>query len=423
MKDSIKTELLRRKPEAAKGHVCIDLTDPITGKVKNRVEGDNYAFPKSLFSGPSFDWKDAISNSFFALNDSPIALDQSIPYLMGQTIGYGRPSQPGLGTFRGAYNAANQVIAALDLTKIRWKFQYDFTTAQANSGTIRNVGLTNQYGYGGASATSKRHISNFTVAQSAQYNLTCDGRYAYSCSTAGVITKYDLWMNTTSTVDVSATVGNSENKWVCYAPMTGKYYVYRYSNTAGTRRMYVFSNNTFANLETSYATSNIVLAGPYPSYVYNNYMFCLLPSNSNDIYKADFVNNTAHQTLTLSAYNNAEYTESTTYGTTTALGNGTIAIPGTSYFVCGLSTGYPARKSPLFDMNTSSIVGYLGTVQNTSYYACCLHPIINTEKMLCDTFGGYLYHNSALTTYILPTPITKTSANGMTATYELEVFW
>lgn len=55
----------------------------------------------------------------FCLNDSSAALDTAMPYLLGQTIGYGRPSLATSGTFRGAYNSANQVLAAMTTDKVR----------------------------------------------------------------------------------------------------------------------------------------------------------------------------------------------------------------------------------------------------------------------------------------------------------------
>lgn len=99
----------------------------------------------ALLSGPSRDWVSMVSGLWLCLMDDGSANDVNFPFLSGQTIAYGRPSLGTLNTYRGAYNSANQVLAQMDATKARWKFQYDFTTAQANSGTIRSVGLTNQF--------------------------------------------------------------------------------------------------------------------------------------------------------------------------------------------------------------------------------------------------------------------------------------
>ena len=79
------------------------------------------------------------------MNNTNLSINTKYPYLFGQTVGYGKPSTAGTGLYRGAYNAANQVLRELSLDSVRWKFQYDFTTAQANDVPINVVGLTNQY--------------------------------------------------------------------------------------------------------------------------------------------------------------------------------------------------------------------------------------------------------------------------------------
>ena len=41
----------RMKPISAEGKICIDLTDPITGKVKERIDAKNHIFPNALYFG------------------------------------------------------------------------------------------------------------------------------------------------------------------------------------------------------------------------------------------------------------------------------------------------------------------------------------------------------------------------------------
>ena len=137
IKDIIK---YRGLPAIAKGHPCIELKDPLTGKIKERIEGDNHVFTDALFSG----WWSAVSSAFMVLSDDDTPVDNNFPYMLGNVVGYGVPSQSGSGTYCGAYNSTNQILASMTPDKISWKFQYDFTTAQAN-GTIKSIGLTRQY--------------------------------------------------------------------------------------------------------------------------------------------------------------------------------------------------------------------------------------------------------------------------------------
>ena len=282
------TQFNNRQPQYAEGHICLNLTDPLTGKIKEQIKGKNYVFTEQLFKGfPATGaarelcpWN-AVNGALgstcaLCLNDDGTALDTTFPYLRGQTVGYGLPSQGSYGTTRGAYNAANQVIAASSVNTIRWKFQYDFTTAQAN-GTIRNMGLTNQY-Y--PCFHSPMHGRVFNVADNSLAYMTSDGRYAYYCSTAGILTKYDMWTGTITsvTIDLSAIVGTSSTsyKLVGYAPKTGKYYICVCNTTEALRKMYVFSDNTFSVLENTYSTTNVSFITSdtrYPLYIYDNYAY------------------------------------------------------------------------------------------------------------------------------------------------------
>lgn len=174
--------LRNRMPVHAEGHVCLDFKDPVTGKIVDQIKGKNYVFMDALLSGPNRDWVSMVSGLWLCLMDDGNANDVNFPFLSGQTIAYGRPSLGTLNTYRGAYNSANQVLAQMDATKARWKFQYDFTTAQANSGTIRSVGLTNQFV--GASLVDKYPLLKGFKASgqfsSGSSTWTSDGKSAVS---------------------------------------------------------------------------------------------------------------------------------------------------------------------------------------------------------------------------------------------------
>lgn len=422
------TKFKNIKPVHAEGHICIDLTDPLTGKVKERIKGTNHVFTDSLFSEDNFDWVSSVSKSWLCLNDSAAAIDTTIPYLFGQTVGYGIPSSGSLGSYRGAYNDANQVLAQMSLTGARWKFQYDFTTAQANGIAIGTIGLTQQYAANtGLYPSPKKHLSGFHTGENSNPSVTCDGRYAYVCSTAGSITKYDLWLDTSTTIDISATVGTTSKsyKTVGYAPATGKYYIYVYSSTASLRKMYVFSDSSFSTLENTYSPTNVAVSGSsgWPLYICGTTAYWF-HSADNTIWYADFVSNVAYSTITISDYNNAAYTE---HGINSGNLGRCICPLNDKYVFCEGSTASPTvARGVIFDISTGTVVGcvtgHYGPSSGYATCASCLHPLLS-EKIVCNTKSGMLHHKAAIAAYKLPETVTKTSANGMTATYELEVFW
>lgn len=410
------------KPLHAEGHVGLYLFDPITKKIVHEEKGKNHVFAEALLAGAGGDWVSRISQSWMLINDSAIAIDTDIPYLFGQNIAYGRPSVGTLGTFRGAYNAANQVLAQATIDKIRWKFQYDFTTAQGNSGTMRQIGLSRQYdnAFDGFNGTL---LSLFPLPpNTAQSYSTCDGRYAYVCSTAGVITKYDLYLGTNSTIDVSAIVGTTtgDYKVVGYNPSNGKFMVVVMSNTSGNRKVHVFSDSSFSNKESTYSTSNTTLNSYSLSaaYFYENYVVIL--DSTTNIYKVDYVNNLAFVSSNLNAsYGNALYNENSGNNNNVYAAAYSTCPIGTKYLFMGGGYYTGCKKGFLFNLETMDICGYIG---NTSTRAVVKYPL-TTEQIVsqCSGNGGII--NTALTAYQLATPITKTTANGMTATYELEVYW
>jgi hypothetical protein len=439
----------RLVPMHAEGHFCLDLTDPVTGKVKESVKGKNTVFPEQLFMGTyggsgsfggisdysGFVWNSAgmgINRAILALNDDGTAPDINFTYLRGQTVGYGRPSSGSLGTYRGAYNSANQVLGEASLTKQRWKFQYDFTTAQANVGTIRVAGLTKQYHsvYGGFTGATKHSVYANDDMASAIAQCTSDGRYcAYidHSSTTGIVKVFDMNFGSRTDIDLSSIVGtsSSEKKAVGYAPATGKWYIYRYSGTTSNRKVWVFTDQTFSNLETTYTVTNIAvsLSQITPFYVYGDVMYLLTTSDNPWIQLANFVSNTAATSRTFSwstFKNNALYNEGLT-SVSMSSAYGSIGIEEGIYIFNSYQTA-----GLLYDaVNDVSKATFYGKGLDVNLAPVCFHPLL-TGKIPCNIGNsskriGAL--QGALTQYVLPTPVAKTSANGMSVTYELEVFW
>ena len=391
------------KPQAAVGKFCIDLTDPVTGKVLERMNGTNHVFEDVLYAGAgSTSWIDATSQAWMVLNDSQLPIDPDMPYVMGQTVGYGIPSQTGKGLFRGAYNAANQKLAEWDLTSIRWKFQYDFTAPQA-IGTIRQIGLTHQYNR----ALVRYQQSRIPISVNSEaVRYTSDERYSYGCSKSGIVSKYDNYLGTVSEIDISSLVGTLRNPRVAYAPATGKYYIYDFYGAL--QYVYEFTDNTFTSLNKTYKPT-------FPTYFYSGQSYvhdgCLYAVANDAITKSDFVNNTAPvEVLKISdVRNNAAVLEHSDANYFSA--NGAMGVD--SYIMCFSAAYY---KGLIFDMATDSVVGYMSAATDTAH---CVHPF-TTSRIFCGSNGAM---SAAITAKKLDADFVKPADKGMTATYELEVFW
>ena len=376
--------------------------------VVKAVQSKNHVFTDSLFCDG---WVGFVSSAYTVLTDSNIPVNPEIPYVFGNVLGFGVPSQGSSGFYRGSYSSANQVLAAMTLDSARWKFQYDFTPTQAN-GAIGTIGLTHQY-----QNVEKKHFSGITCSSSSPgYQNTCDGRYSYVCSTAGIITIYDLWLNTSVQHDISALVGTAsgEYKTVGYAPLTGKFYVYVYSSTAANRKMHVFSDNTFAALENTYSTSNVTLVvNNMPIYIYGASAFCGT-STAGVIAEFDFVNNTEHI-----LHSNPHPNNPIIGRAIQETKNGSSCFD--RYIFCGWSTSqFSSSCGGIFDTGTRDFIGTYTGPHNYSYsHSLIKHPL---ASIYCTNYNNFA-HNNAIAAYVFPEPIVKTDAYGMTATYELEVFW
>lgn len=412
MEDLIRMEDVA-KDLHAEGFYRVELWDPRTRKIKERVEGKNYVWTDLLYNGYSGSlWGTCNSSLILALCDSDLEVDANWPFVMGTPIGYGKPSAAGSSTYRGAYNAAKQLLAYLtDQTSIKWKFVYDFTTAQAN-GTIKNIGLTHQYtGY------YRSPLKMWQPgATSTTYNgCTCDGRYSYSCSLAGIVTIFDGWNGTTSTVDVSAIVGTSTGttKYVGYAPSTGHYYIWCYSATTGNRKMYEFASNAFAAAINTYSPTNITHNSVCGIYVYGTVMYCMQGSDTLATY--DFSANTVGTTYQLSP-NCVSVTES--HATAARLDYNSMAYG--TYIICIPASSTTKYCGGIFDMATNAWIAHTAGL-STCNTGLTHHPAY-TNKVPCINEQPPRA-TTAICAQVLGSPVVKTSSYGMTATYELTVAW
>ena len=405
------------KAQHAVGKVSVCLTDPLTGRVTDKREGINHIFPESLNLVTDNGWISYISTLQTLLTDDAAAVDTTFPYVLGNIIGYGTPSLGTSGLYRGAYNAANQVLAqANGLTSVRWKFQYDFTTAQA-IGTISRIGLTGQLLSTGV--YPQKEIVGHTIMSTCR--LPCDGRYAYECSTAGIVTVHDLYLDVDTTIDLSATVGTTSSSYknVAYNPVNGKCYIVVYSSTASLRKVYEFSDSSFSTLLNTYSPTNLSAIfgqGASCQYVYNDNLFSFEAYNTVNV--IDFVSNGSPSTITVSNI----------FGTNPSAYN-SVGIGTRVTFLGAVSSAYP--QGYIFDLSSQAKVGDTyrpggGSTSFSTRETCCKLPLYASTLIARRyAYGGPTERFVAGPAVAMKAldPITKDGEHGMTVTYELEVFW
>lgn len=375
---------LDSKAISAKGRPQIDIWDIDTHRILNRVEGKNHVFDCAL---KATNWSGCISKSMLCLTDSTREIDTQIPYVMGKVVGCGFPSQDGAGLYQGAYNAANQVLSTRTDNTVTWKFQYDFTSAQCNA-TIGTLGLTNQFG-----SAKSTHFSAYSSTYASNSQYFCDGRYQYTGVKTGVILKSDIYTGHEASIDLSSILGTSSSGYlyVGYEPETGYYHVYKFYNTP---QWFVFSDNTFSSLLATYNVTFGDIAG-YSFFVHNGQAYCL----TSDHYQVlDYINNNSAGNFTLNAADLSATSYGNNYGYSSC-----IFVKGTNI---ATSTG----------LLNASTLKYDAFFNNGGFNSIC--PL-ESERLLYNLHD--CTYNCAVSAYKLPEPVTKTSSNGMTVTYELEV--
>lgn len=137
---NLKNFLLQEKNNLdAHGHCRIDYTDPLTGKVLERVEGDNHVFVDQFVNN----FQSTALRSTLLLTDGKSDLDTDFPWIPGNPIGYGNIDSSATGIYLGSYRSVDSYISRITQQGVTSLYVYDFLTPQIPD-AIGYVGLTAQ---------------------------------------------------------------------------------------------------------------------------------------------------------------------------------------------------------------------------------------------------------------------------------------
>ena len=398
------TRLNEIKPLQAEGRCTIELTDPITGKVKERVGGKNMVFPETLMLD---EWWDVLSAAYTVLGDDDTPSSVDFPYMRGKPLGYGIPGKDGSGLYQGAYNPSIQILKGVSDGKLSWKFQYDFTAPQS-LGTIKAVSLTRQYNTGNNYGKTTNFYSS---PKSVNYNYF-DGRYGYRIGADGVVEIADMYVDGVETINISATVGATGNKSIFIDKATGAAYVLK-SISRTNHTLYKFADKTFTTLSSTYTLTNTISTTRI-FLAKGNYIYVTANTSENELTKIDYTTDTVVSTIPVIGSDVFGLNIYNLYFLTPLHIN--------DNFIIFLRSGI-WYKSEIFDLANEKFVAgvHLPNIDSVSsanhYYA--EHPL----PCYYNSSGQMAVLPTAFTNYVLPTPVEKTNDKGMTVTYELDVYW
>lgn len=406
VKDIIKTP---DKNLGAVGRVCIDYKDPLTGKIKEQIKGDNYVYKDCLFSGAA--WWGTLLKANMYITDSRRTINANIPYLFGSPIGYGIPNTEGSGLYRGAWNSVTSFLDKQSPNGRSSKFVYDFTPFQA-LGTVGTIGLTQQYWYG----TSSDTYVPYKFLETAPTLLLDSGgtlgfvvgHYHYTINASAVVIKTNLISYSVTTTDVSGIVGTSSTERLGYEPSTGHFYIFNYSSTAANRVLYEFEDDNFSSAINTWPVSLCTSNNAF--YIHGEYMYFLGKVKFNYV-RNDTPPSGISMTNSALLGKTLDFRFATNY-------NNLIIFFGSSY-----GGSYGNQVGGIFDLDTESIVGYLVSPTVTSY------PFFIPDTQILAGYssveaGYYIRYISAFTAYRVSNDAPeRPEGYGMTITYELEVLY
>jgi hypothetical protein len=389
------------------GRVCIDYTDPLTGKIKEQIKGNNHVFSDCLFGT---DWMTAMSNVPLYVTDSRKTIDSNLPYVLGTVLGYGYPGATASGLNKGAWNSVTGFLSKQTSYGYSSKFVYDFTPIQA-LGTVGTIGLTYQN-----SNSARYSYKQFKALSSVNTTDIGIGMYRYNINTSSaIVTKKNIIDDTYETIEVSSIVGTADTKRLGYEPSSGHFFIWVYSSTAASRKIYEFLDDSFSSAINIWLPTNINRDANF--YVNSGNMYFINTSQENKIYKADFINNTAVTSITVPI--NIFWNEAAAGFHGTIVYNNYILAAGIYNYKYGSGDG----TGIIFDLESEQVIAYM--CLDYGYTGMLgLHPYSTNNVFCIYEQSAVLKNNNAIAAYKVPDDApTRPDGYGMTITYELEVIY
>lgn len=438
-------------PAQARGRCCIQYTDSVTGRILEEIQGENHVFAQQIMGTQNF--QDTALRADLLLTTGGFPVDDDIPVIPGDPVGFGRPGNDGAGLFRGTYRAADSYYNKRTRSMVSCKYVYDFLNTQALR-TINWVGLTAGLTAGvPTAAINPPHPINIDTSSYRLVDCDTGEWYRVSGNTLYWADRFSDTSEHTADLLTLLNVPSISNTKLFYDWTNKRIYAMVYRSTYDSaNRVYTYYQEVYllaADLTGATLVCSMTVGtnwagnGGYGGY--NNGKLYWFAMNSANEYESCtlYVCDTVGGTVTASSYNantgdeqrNCLYWDS--YSTHFYKGYFWNMRAVQSYSSNGYhynsnvdTTLMFQNTSPMYDMANERVCSTLppSVISTESYqYGVYRHPIA-AEGNQWALF--YNYSDSvptlpfALTKYQIPAgaPVRPAGA-GMTVTYELEVTW
>lgn len=417
----------------ARGHVEIMYTDPVTSKVKEKIEGNNHVFKDLVFCT---DLENLMNHTPLVITDrksTPIE-EEYLMFARGHAIGFGLPGETTDNKqFKGSW-VENESYRIKKLSGgIASKFTYQFYPTQA-LGTMGSIALTRQFHLNTADLGTPYKLawSLPTYPDIDTGRGVCRSKeYAYGFGTGMTVSSkkiYKLKMNYppqgAQFYDIASIVTDPTG-WtyrVTRNPTNGRMYVLLLlpiSPTLGRLKFYEFEDDTFTTLILSRDLDELITLTHIHEYnpigVYNGKIILSYNQSTKLYLLAVDIQGDNHVSKDISS--SVHHISSDNYRNASTLHFQTgkysyLSIP-TPY------AGYNDHSRPLINLNTLSFETWYSHGNQTM----AIHPYIDgTAVVGAYPSGKPLTSWGAAAVYTVPDDAPQRPPGyGMTVSYELEI--
>lgn len=421
----------------AEGRVCIQYTDPLTGRVREEIKGKNHVYTEQLLCT---NWRSMMKNMPLYLTDATSQVDVSFPFVPGNPLGYGIPENGSLGVYRGAFRAADSFLGVSSFYGVSSKFVYDFTPTQA-LGKVGHVGLT----YQGVEGASNK-ISNFPIKMRSTnaYNIGSDyynrtytvllaSNSVYKLSVTDFleekVEKWTIYSGTKTVVDIAALVPvlpasySSDTSRIGFNPESNTFLLLRRYATRENEVIRYFNvlYKFDANITQLINTITVETKGGY------------IRSDTFSVFGGKLFSYYTRSKIIVYDLNTGEYVQISVHGefSNEAIDTSKAALSVYDHYLALLGSYTENENGFIFDMQAErqyACVGISAFRSNyTNYYTInsCFakNEIAGKQAFLVgEIYNRSFYVGGAITDYRLPDDAPeRPEGYGMTVIYELEV--
>jgi len=370
-----KIKLSKKDPEVI-GKVCIEYFDPLTDKIKHKIEDTNHVFMDSFLCTGWGHILNDVDRIFFFCTDDNTPPTNDFPFLRGNPIAWGHIWQALSGRRgRNHHLILNQLFNDGMSMRFEYGYEWGMNPFPENIGC---VGLTTQYRprirVSGTTAPESMYLKpvrerpirsdawggeiNTTNAKVVKNNIMYTLHQAGQTAASNVnVHIYNLNTRQLRTVNVTGhfnTFGATQERAVGVCFDTNRVFLALHNPTAANRRIIEFADDTFTQVTNTYLMPNLATNFHGRVFAVKNNRILALFNSAN----LRFIDIGVHQDWQTVPNTPAHFNG------TMATSQGMITMKDNLYFYFS-TEGAEGRRCPIYDISTMQMIAETGSLFNS----------------------------------------------------------